>query len=187
MKKTIRTMTAIGMLLAAGAGFVTPLNAENETPGEESIVRVMTYNACRGGTYLGQPLSQSAKMIQMAQADIVGLQEIGDNVPKLAKLLGWNHSGPFVTRYEIVEELKDPARRPSDGMKVKLPLGQEAYIFNLHLPSGPSQVYQLLGLSGYRTYPKIHTEAEAIAGAIKTRDRFLRLSLIHISEPTRPY
>jgi endonuclease/exonuclease/phosphatase family metal-dependent hydrolase len=172
MKKTLRTITATGMLLAAVASFVSTLHAEKEKPGEASIVRVMTYNACRGGTYQGQPLSQSAKMIQEAQADIVGLQEIGDNVPKLAKLLGWNHNGPFLTRYEIVEEIQGRSRRPAHGMKVKLPSGQEAYVFNLHLPSGPNQAYQLLGLTGgYRSYPKINTEAEAIAGAKKTRGK----------------
>ena len=168
----------IGMLLAAVAPFVTTLHAENEKPGEASIeatsIRVMTYNVCRGGTYQGQPLSQSVKMIQMAKADIVGLQEIGKNVPKLAKLLGWNHSGPFLTRYEIIEEIKGISRRPSDGMKVRLPSGQEAYVFNNHLPHPPYQPYQLLGLtSGYRVYPKINTEAEAIAGAKKTRARFI--------------
>ena len=168
----------IGMLLAAVASFVTTLHAENEKPGEASIeatsIRVMTYNVCRGGTYQGQPLSQSVKMIQMAKADIVGLQEIGKNVPKLAKLLGWNHSGPFLTRYEIIEEIKGISRRPSDGMKVRLPSGQEAYVFNNHLPHPPYQPYQLLGLtSGYRVYPKINTEAEAIAGAKKTRARFI--------------
>ena len=168
----------IGMLLAAVASLVTTLHAENEKPGEASIeatsIRVMTYNVCRGGTYQGQPLSQSVKMIQMAKADIVGLQEIGKNVPKLAKLLGWNHSGPFLTRYEIIEEIKGISRRPSDGMKVRLPSGQEAYVFNNHLPHPPYQPYQLLGLtSGYRVYPKINTEAEAIAGAKKTRARFI--------------
>ena len=167
-------MMITGMLLAALATFVTPLNAENEKPGEELTVRVMTYNALHGGTKRGQPLSQSAKMIELAQADIVGLQEIGNNVPKLANLLGWNHSGPFITRYEIVEELPDSAKRNSDGMKVKLPSGQEAYVFNLHLPHGPYQPFQLLGLTaGYRVYPKIDTEAEAIAGANKTRARFI--------------
>jgi exodeoxyribonuclease-3 len=174
MKKKIRKMTTIGMLFAVGLAFFTPLHAQAETPGEETIVRVMTYNACRGGTYQGQPLSQSVKMIQMAQADIVGVQEIGENIPKLAKLLGWNHSGPFLTRYEIVEEIKGISRRPSDGMKVRLPSGQEVYVFNNHLPHPPYQPYQLLGLtSGYRAYPKIDTEAEAIAGAKKTRGRFI--------------
>ena len=185
IKKTILTTTTVGMLLAALATFVTPLNAELQKPGEKpaekSIVRVITYNALHGGTKRGQPLSQSAKMIELAQADIVGLQEIGNNVPKLAKLLGWNYSGPFITRYEIVEELPDSAKRNSDGMKVKLPSDQEAYVFSLHLPHGPYQPFQLLGLTaGYRVYPKIDTEAEAIAGANKTRDRFLRRLLNRI-------
>ena len=169
MKNTIRTITAAGMLSAVGLAIAPP-----HAQAEESTVRVMTYNTCRGGTYQGQPLSQSAKMIKEAKADIVGLQEIGENVPKLAKLLGWNHSGPFLTRYEIVEEIKGISRRPSDGMKVKLPSGQEVYVFNNHLPHPPYQPYQLLGLtSGYRVYPKIDTEAEAIAGAKKTRARFI--------------
>ncbi len=178
IKNNNRQMTFTALLFAIGSALLTPLNAQNEEPAEESTVRVMTYNACRGGTYQGQPLSQSAKMIQLAQADIVGLQEIGENVPKLAKLLGWNHSGPFLTRYEIIEEIKGISRRPSDGMKVKLPSGQEVYIFNNHLPHPPYQPYQLLGLTaGYRVYPKIDTEAEAIAGAKKTRARFItRLS-----------
>jgi hypothetical protein len=134
----------------------------------------MTYNACRGGTYQGQPLSQSAKMIKLAKADIVGLQEIGENVPMLAEMLGWNHSGPFLTRFEIVQHVKGMGKRPWDGIKVKLPSGQHAYVFNAHLPSGPNQAYQLMGLTGgYRSYPKIDTEEEAIAGAKKTRGKYI--------------
>ena len=178
IKNNIRKITRTGTLLAAAAFVITALHAEPQKPGEkpdeESTVRVMSYNACRGGTYLGQPLSQSAKMIQMAQADIVGLQEIGENVPKLAKLLGWNHSGPFLTRYEIVEHVKGMGKRPWDGIKVKLPSGQHAYVFNAHLPNPPNQAYQLMGLKGgYRSYPKIDTEEEAIAGAKKTRGKYI--------------
>ena len=148
-----------------------PVRAQ-EPPG--TIVRVMTYNACRGGTYQGQPLSQSAKMIKLAKADIVGLQEIGENVPMLAEMLGWNHSGPFLTRFEIVQHVKGMGKRPWDGIKVKLPSGQHAYVFNAHLPSGPNQAYQLMGLTGgYRSYPKIDTEEEAIAGAKKTRGKYI--------------
>ena len=167
MKKTIRTIT-IGTLLAAGAYFVTPLHAENEKPGEASSVRVMSYNVYRGGTKRGQALSQTAKVIQEAKADVVGLQEIGDNAETLALLLGWNHYGPILTRYEIVEEKRD-------GIKVKLPSGQEAYIFNLHLPSNPYQPYQLLGIQPkwhkHKDTPFIKTEAEAIDGAKEARGR----------------
>jgi exodeoxyribonuclease-3 len=175
MKKTIRTITAVGMLFTVGLAFVTTLHAENEKPGEESSVTVMSYNIYRGGTQLGQDLSQTAKVIQEAKADIVGVQETrspsGLNGEKLAKLLGWNHyvdsrNRVIFTLYEIVEERRD-------GIKVKLPSGQHAYIFNLHLPSNPYQPWQLMGIQPkwhkHKDTPTIKTEAEAIASASKAR------------------
>jgi exodeoxyribonuclease-3 len=172
MKKTICTITTIGMLLAVGSAFVAPLHAQTD----ESSLRVMSYNIHRGGIICNkQPLSQTAKAIQLAKADMVGIQETrspkGDTLEDLAKLLGWNHDGGkgsnILTRYEIVESLKN-------GVKVKLDSGKEAYIFNLHLPSHPYQPYQLLGIR-----PKWHkhtndiefikTEAEAIEWAKKAR------------------
>ena len=170
-KSTLHTITAIGMLLALGLAFVTPLHAQNE----ESGVKVMSYNIYRGGTMRGQLLSQTVKVIQEAKADIVGIQESrspgGVNAEKLAELLGWNHhvnprNRVIVTRYEIVEEKRN-------GIKVKLPSGQHAYIFNLHLPSNPYQPYQLLGIQPkwhkHKDTPFIKTEAEAIASASKAR------------------
>ena len=78
----------------------------------ESIV-VMSYNIHRGGIiHKKQPLSQTAKGIQLAKADIVGVQETrsprGDTLKDLAKLLGWNHDegSGIVTRYEIVEHFQ---------------------------------------------------------------------------------
>ena len=148
-----------------------PLQAQTEEP----RVKVMSYNIYRGGTMRGQLLSQTAKVIQEAKADIVGIQETrspgGVNAEKLAELLGWNHhvnpgNRVIVTRYEIVEEKRD-------GIKVKLPSGQHAYIFNLHLPSNPYQPYQLLGIQPkwhkHKDTPFIKTEAEAIASASKAR------------------
>lgn len=171
MKKAIRTITAIGMLLAVGTVLVTPLSAQSEG----SSVKVMSYNIYRGGTMRGQPLSQTAKVIQEAKADIVGVQETrspkGVNAEKLAQLLGWNHhvnprNRVILTRYEIVE-------RHNDGIKVRLPSGREAYIFNLHLPSNPYQPYQLLGIRPkwhkHWDTPFIKTETEAIAAAKAAR------------------
>ena len=175
------------LLSVMATHWAAPANAEES---QDSVVRVMTYNACRGGTYQGQPLSQSARMIELAMADIVGMQEIGDNGPKLAELLGWNHSSSFLTRYEIVDQAQGIGKRPWYGIKVKLPSGQHAYAFNAHLPNPPNQAYQLLGLKGgYRSYPKIHTEEEAIAGAKKARgkyiDRLLKLvkSFVDTEDP----
>ena len=142
----------------------------------ETRVRIMSYNIHRGGTLLGRhPLSQTAKVIQEAKADIVGIQETrspkGLNGEQLAQLLGWNYSVQprnrvIITRYEIVEE-------EGDGIKVQLPSGQEAYVYNLHLPSNPYQPYQLLGIRPtwhkHWDTPFIKTEAEAIAAAKKAR------------------
>jgi exodeoxyribonuclease-3 len=170
MKKAIRTITVIGMLFTVGPAFVAPLHAQTEESREESSVKVMSYNIYRGGTMHGQPLSQTVKVIQEAKADIVGLQEMrspeGVNTEKLTELLGWNHYGQIFTRYEIVEELQS-------GVKVKLPSGQGAYIFNLHLPADPYLPYQFLGIKSLWPkndkpfIPHVKTEAEAIAASKK--------------------
>ena len=158
------------MLFAVGLAFVTPLHAQTEG----SSVKVMSYNIFRGGTMHGQPLSQTVKVIQGAKADVVGVQETrspsGVNAEKLAKLLGWNyyedHWSCILTRFEIVD-------RRDGGIKIKLTSGQEAYVFNLHLPSNPYQPYQLLSIrpTWYNHWdtPFIKTEAEAIAAAKEAR------------------
>jgi exodeoxyribonuclease-3 len=161
---------AAATLLAMGTAATVPLPAHAEGPGDASVITVMSFNIYRGGTMRGQPLSQTAKVIQEAKADIVGLQEMrspkGDNTEQLAKLLGWNHHASIFTRYEIVE-------RKSNGMKVRLPLGRHAYIFNLHLASNPYQPYQLLEIRPkwhkHWDTPFLTTEAEAIEAAKKAR------------------
>ena len=160
------------------AEIVFPRKIEKVVRHEESAplgVKVMSYNIYRGGAFRGQALSQTAKVIQEARADIVGVQETrspqGVNAEKLARLLGWNHhvnprNRVILTRYEIVE-------RHRDGIKVRLPSGREAYLFNLHLPSNPYQPYQLLGIRPkwhkHWDTPFIKTEAEAIAAAKEAR------------------
>jgi exodeoxyribonuclease-3 len=186
-KKSFSPFRSIFLYLVVGTSSVSFTHAEES---QDSVLRVMTYNACRGGTAQGQPLSQSAKLIELAKADIVGLQEIGENIPKLAELLGWNHGSSFLTRYEIIDQTQGMGKRPWYGIKVKLPSGQHVYAFNAHLPNPPNQAYQLLGLKGgYRTYPKIDTAAEAIDGAKKARgkyiDRLLKLmkSFVDTEDP----
>ena len=171
MKKTIRTMRSIGMLIAIGLAFISPLYAQTE----QSTLRVMTYNIYRGGTMHKQPLSQTVKVIQAAKADVVGIQETrspkGVNAEQLAQLLGWNYyvhpkNNVILTRYEIVEKM-------DNGIKVKLPSGQGAYIFNLHLKPSPYLPYQFLGIkpiwpkTDKPFIPHIKTEAEAIASSKK--------------------
>jgi exodeoxyribonuclease-3 len=174
----LKCPSLFSLILKFAFGLVLFCSVHAET--EEESIRVMSYNIHRGGVVmLKQPLSQTAKAIQLAKADIVGIQETrsprGDKLEELAKLLGWNHDmgkgSKILTRYEIVESLKS-------GVKVKLDSGREAYVFNLHLPSHPYQPYQLLGIR-----PKWHkhkfdiefikTDAEAIQWAKKARGREL--------------
>ena len=110
-------------------------------------------------------MSQTAEVIKSAKADIAGLQEIGKNAEKLARLLGWNFvshgRSAILTRHKITQHLES-------GVKIKLDSGQELYIFNVHLNHAPYQPYQLLKIP-YADAPFITTEAEAIAHARKAR------------------
>ena len=90
--KAFRTIIATGIFVALAMAVVMPLYAQTEAVS----VRVMSYNLHRGGVVmLKQPLSQTAKVIQLSEADIVGIQETrsprGDKLEELADLLGWNH------------------------------------------------------------------------------------------------
>ena len=171
MKNTIYQILA-GTLFLLSLYLASPVQGQTKEP----TLRVMSYNIHRGGVVmLKQPLSQTAKAIQLAKADVVGIQETrspqGDKLEELAKLLGWNHDmgkgSQIITRFKIVESL-------NSGVKVKLDAGKEAYVFNLHLPSHPYQPYQLLGIR-----PKWHkhtnditfikTEAEVVKWAKKAR------------------
>ena len=171
MRKKINAMIT-GMLLAFASAFVATLHAETQ----KKNIGVMSYNIHRGGVVmLKQPLSQTAKAIRLAEADVVGIQETrsprGDKLEDLAKLLGWNHDmgkgSNILTRYKIVDSLYK-------GVKVKMDSGRYAYVFNVHLSSHPYQPYQLLKIR-----PKWHkhtnnitfikTEAEAIEWAKKAR------------------
>ena len=177
MKNRIyQTVTGTLFLLSVYIG--SPLHLQ----AEESTLRVMSYNIHRGGVVmLKQPLSQTAKAIRLAKADVVGIQETrsprGDTLEDLAKLLGWNHDegSCIVTPYEIVGHFKG-GKAYKGGIKVKLASNKHAYVFNLHLSSHPYQPYQLLGIR-----PKWHkhtnnitfikTEEETIEWAKKARGK----------------
>ena len=135
-----------------------------ETLPRESTIRIMTFNIWSNGKAGKQPLSQTAKVIQMANADIVGLQEAdAATVEVLSDILGqgWHHSGSILSRFRIVE-------KRGKGIKVRFDAGHEAFVFNNHFAHAPYQPYQLLGIP-YGSGKFIKTEEEAIAEANKAR------------------
>ncbi|MEZ7955636.1 MAG: endonuclease/exonuclease/phosphatase family protein [Rubritalea sp.] len=137
------------------------VGAEERLP-SESTIRIMSFNIWRDGNGGKQPLSQTAKVIQMAKADVVGLQEAKPaKVKAIADMLGWHHNGTVISRFKIVEN-KGP------GIKLRLNSGQEIVVFNNHFAHAPYQPYQLLSIP-YGKGKFIKTEKEAIAEAGQAR------------------
>lgn len=123
-------------------------------------LRVMTYNIRLGGTEFGQPLSLTSSVIELAQADVIGLQEVGSSGPALAQLLGFHYHGfnsdvGILSRYPIAQTL-------NLGVRLELAPNQDAYVFNVHLNAFPYQPYT------FRNNPN-YTETQAIASARATR------------------
>jgi sialidase-1 len=149
-----------------------------QPPVTTATLRLMTYNLWGGGESGGQPLTQSALVIQAAQADIVGIQEGSgeeradgsrpDNAAEIARMLGWHHADQgggraVLSRFPIVE--LTPGRQ---GAAVTLPSGRRLHVFNVHLVASPYQPYQLLRIP-YGNAPFFETAEELEAAAESAR------------------
>jgi endonuclease/exonuclease/phosphatase family metal-dependent hydrolase len=166
-RKRVTTFALAGAILAAF--FVVNTAAAN--------LRVMSFNIWVGGEAGKQPLSQSAKVIETANADIVGLQETHghekdgerpNNGRKIAELLGWNYFDQgertgILTRFPIVTNTPNKW-----GVLVRTRDAGEVWMFNAHLMHAPYQPYQLLNIP-YADAPFIRTAEEAVAEARKAR------------------
>jgi len=146
-------------------------------PAEPVALRIMTFNLWIGGEAGKQPLDQTVRVIRMARADVVGLQETGgherngarpDNSKKIAVQLGWSHvdqggGRAIISRHPIVEPT--PQRW---GAKIALAGGGFAFVFNAHLAHAPYQPYQLFRIP-YHDGPFIKTAEEAVRFARAAR------------------
>lgn len=154
-------------LLLAIAFLVSETHAADPTS-----LRVMTLNLFHGGVRLGQPLSQSVKVITEAKADLVGIQETHagtvNNAALIAETLNWHHFDQggrtsIISRHPIVGHTSRKW-----GVHIKLPSGRIIHAYNAHLRPAPYQPYQLASIP-YGDYPFIKTEAEAIHWAKSAR------------------
>jgi len=124
-----------------------------------SSLRVMTYNILTGGATYG-PLSRTVGVIQTAQADVIGIQEVGSSAQSIANSLGFYYQGfnsdiAIISRYPIAQVL-------NQGVRLQVSPTQSAYVFDVHLAPYPYQPYDIRdGL--------ITTEAQAIAAASAAR------------------
>jgi exodeoxyribonuclease III len=153
-------------------------------------IRVMTFNLWHGGEAGQQPLEQSARAIEAAGADIVGLQETHglarehgrqrqDNALRLAALLGWYYVDQgrrtgILSRWRIARE-----GVPTRGALVILPSGRTMRVFNVHLAHAPYQPYQLLRIP-YEQAPFLDTADETVAAADAARGAEIRATLADV-------
>lgn len=122
-------------------------------------LKVMTYNILLGGAEYG-PLSRTVGVIQTAQADVIGIQEVRGSGQAIANALGFyyhsfNSDVAIISRYPIAQVL-------NEGVRLHVSPTQDVFIFDAHLTPFPYQPYDIRdGL--------ITTESQAIAQAQATR------------------
>ncbi|MBN2163133.1 MAG: endonuclease/exonuclease/phosphatase family protein [Pontiellaceae bacterium] len=163
-KKQPIQKTFIALIAAMAVGYAY----SNDKLVNEPTIKIMTFNIWRDGKGGKQPLSQTVRVIQMAQADIVGLQEVNENAKAIAELLGWNYiqqtrDTAILSRFKILETTDNRL-----GVKIRCDSGKVLYVFNVHFAHAPYQPYQLLNIP-YANAPFLKTEAEAVAAANDAR------------------
>lgn len=164
------------MAVMIETGLSSQSQSEPAKSGPETI-RVMSFNIWVGGESGKQSLEQTARVIQEAGADIVGLQEtLGnevnkvrpDNGKKIAEILGWNYfdqgGGTAVASHFPITG-STPKKW---GVTLTLSSGRVVYMFNVHYSASPYQPYQFLNIP-YNDAPFLKTEAELIQAAREAR------------------
>ena len=169
----------MGIMKTSTNSWLLLVIAGSALTGKAAELRVMSFNLWNGGDSGKQPLSQTARVIRAAKADIVGLQETGgwetekgagrpDHGRKLAEMLGW-HYYDQAERTAILSRHPIATNTPGKwGVTIRLPSGREVRMFNAHLPAEPYQPYQLVGIP-YANAPFLKTAVEAVAEARKAR------------------
>jgi exodeoxyribonuclease III len=163
----------VSLLLSTGL-----LSAVAEQAKAAKSLRVMSYNAWVGGESGGQPLDQTVKVIQVARADLVGMQEThGEErdgkklnaARAIADKLSWHYFDQgddgcgIISRYPIVDHSSKKL-----GVAVELPSCRKVWLFNVHFAHAPYQPYQLLKIP-YEDAPFVDTAKQAVLEARKAR------------------
>jgi exonuclease III len=143
----------------------------------------MSFNIWVGGVKAGQPLSQTAEVMKLA--DVIGVQETHedeiDNSVEVAKQLGWHHF-PQGGNKAVISRFPITGHTPKKtGVFIELTPDQQICLFNVHFPASPYQPYQLLNIE-YGDAPFIKTEREAIDWARRSRGEQLIRMLVELSQ-----
>jgi endonuclease/exonuclease/phosphatase family metal-dependent hydrolase len=131
----------VGAWLAVGAiAALSACSAERGSLGQPApvSVRVMTFNVEYGGT--GVDFDKVTEAVQLANADIVALEEPYGNARRLAEALGWPYAS---TRTDVISRypLLDPPDADGRYVWAEVEPGQVVAVANVHLPSDPYGPY----------------------------------------------
>ncbi len=112
----------------------------------DSVFSILSFNILFGGTHLGQPLNQTAKVIETSGADVTVLCEHMGSARPLAdrlalhyyevKSLPYRDSVAVLSRFPIIETF-------DHGVRLELTEDETACVFGVHLSSSPYQPYQV--------------------------------------------
>lgn len=155
-------------LVAIAGSAAAPGCFAAEAPERTDPIKLLSFNIWMGGTRL-HPLEQTAKVIRETGADFVGVQEMNNSGPPLAKLTGMHlfdqggRSTRILSRWPV-----DTASKGKWGARYVVPRRGPVWVFNAHLPAAPYQPYQLAKIP-YGSGRFIKTAAEAIDEARKAR------------------
>ncbi len=106
---------------------------ENVEPAPDTV-RVMSFNVLYGGDEID--FAKVVESIQLANPDIIGIQEAEGNIPKLAQALGWKYFDSrlhLLSKYPLISD-------STNGWYysfVEIRPGKIIAISNVHLPSDP--------------------------------------------------
>lgn len=103
-------------------------------------INIMTMNTWNSGQNVNDGINKIINAITMSSADIVGFQEISDQVKIVSERLGWHYYKNIISRYPIVEEFETTGA----GARVRLPSGQEVLVVSTHLDASKYGPYEAL-------------------------------------------
>ncbi len=140
--------------------------ASATTAGSARRFRMLTLNIQLDAND-GKTIQGIVDLIRRSNADVVGLQEVGNSGPVIARKLGFNYAKvgddtAVLTRYAVTAHSPGPR-----AVTVSFADGRQLRVVDLHLYYKPYQPYQLLHIP--YDGPDLTTEAEAIAAAKAAR------------------
>jgi len=104
-----------------------------------------------------------ADIVRASGADVVGFQELS-HAAEVAASLGW-HLHPNSAR-SILSRFPIAAASPGgQGVRIELPCGARAWVFNVHLPAYPYQPYDLRDGTLAKNEAAVITAANSVRGA----------------------